>query len=222
MLRRWFAPLLPLALVAAACSSHASASPTLNAAQSHETGNSDAGRGDSGAEGGSVEDATTAARLEALAQARATGTFGHNRQATTNEAATGWAGEQVVNPNVDDWEPAVATDPHDPYIYILTTRYGQPAPCRSHCPSPYIALTVSSNNGATWGDQVPIWGVKGSKAQYDPTITVVPDTGIVYAFFLNGDRHGGFSTLFIKSTDHGQTWTDPVRPNARVSWTDKP
>src|SRR5439155_16596837 len=24
------------------------------------------------------------------------------------------------------------------------------------------------------------------------------------------------------SIDHGQTWTDPVRPNGQVSWTDKP
>jgi hypothetical protein len=222
MLRRWFALLLPLVLVAAACSSRTSASPTVNAAPSHETGNSDAGRGDGGAGGGSEEDATTATRLDALAQARAAGTFGNNRQATTNGAATGWAGEQVVNPNVDDWEPAVATDPHAPYIYILTTRYGQPAPCQSHCPSPYITLTVSSDNGATWGDQLPIWGGKGSKAQYDPTITVVPNNGIVYAFFLNADRHGGFSTLFIKSIDHGKTWTNPVRPNGQVSWTDKP
>ena len=207
--------------MAAACSSHTDASHALSAPPSLETG-SGAGRADSGIGGGSEEDATTAARLNALAEARAAGTFGHRRQAATTNAATGWTGEQVVNPNVDDWEPAVATDPHDPYIYVLTTRYGQPAPCQSHCPSPYIALTVSSDNGATWGDQVPIWGVKGTKAQYDPTIIVVPDTGIVYAFFLNADRHGGFSTLFIKSIDHGQTWTDPVRPNGQVSWTDKP
>jgi len=115
MHRRWFVLLLPLALVTLACSSHPTASP-LNAARTQE-----AGRADSGAGGGSEENATTTARLDELAQARATGTFGHRRQAATNDATTGWAGEQVVNPNVDDWEPAVATDPNDPYIYILTT-----------------------------------------------------------------------------------------------------
>src|SRR5438132_12724748 len=112
MHRRWFALLLPLALVAAACSSHTSASSTLNAAPPHESGNSDAGRGDSGQGGGSEEDATTAARLDALAQARPAGPFGHRRQAAANDAATGWAGEQDLHPNGDDLEPAAATGRH--------------------------------------------------------------------------------------------------------------
>jgi BNR repeat-like domain len=219
MPRRLVALLVALVLLAAACSSHTtSQAPKVSTAS--EAG---AGRGDvSGQDAGSEESAITTARLNALTSARTAGTFGHSTQAVINSSATGWAGEQVVNPNVDDWEPAVATDPHGPYIYILTTRYGTGAPCTPHCPTPYIVLTVSSNNGATWGPQVPIWGVKGTKAQYDPTITVAPNTGEVYAFFLNADRHGGFSTLFIKSSDHGQTWTNPVRPNGSVSWTDKP
>ena len=219
MLRRPLSLLVVLALLAAACSSRSTASHEPMASTPREA---DAGRADSGQGGGSEEDATTAARLNALTAARTAGTFGHTTQAVVNRPATGWAGEQIVNPNVDDWEPAVATDPHSPYIYILTTRYGTGAPCEPHCPTPYIALMVSSDNGATWSPQVPIWGVKGTKAQYDPTITVAPNTGEVYAFFLNADRHGGFSTLFIKSSDHGQTWTNPVRPNGRVSWTDKP
>jgi hypothetical protein len=180
-----------------------------------------AGRGDSGQGGGSDDSDATTARLNALAQAKADGRFGSDSQPIVTSPATGWAGEQVVNPKVDDWEPAVATDPHSGYAYILTTRYGTGPTCQAHCPTPYIALTVSSNNGATWGKQVPLWGVKGSNAQYDPTIEVVPSTGVVYACFLDADRHNGFSLLFIKSTDHGKTWGNPVRPNGRVSWTDK-
>ena len=42
------------------------------------------------------------------------------------------------------------------------------------------------------------------------------------AAFLNADRHNGFSTVFTKSTDHGQTWTEPVHVYGNVSWTDKP
>ena len=41
------------------------------------------------------------------------------------------------------------------------------------------------------------------RAQYDPTIEVVPDTGDVFAVFLNADRAGGFSTVHA-STDHGK------------------
>lgn len=220
MLRRSLVLVIVLSLFAAACSSRAVAPQRSKTSAPTEA---DSGRGDStGDQGGGEEADITAARLSALYAARSAGAFGDASQASVTSAATGWAGEQVVNPNVDDWEPAVATDPNSPFIYILTTRYGQPAPCKSHCPSPYITLVVSSDNGATWGRQLPIWGVKGTNAQYDPTIYVVPNTGEVYAFFLNADRHGGFSTLFIRSADHGKTWTDPVRPNGRVSWTDKP
>src|SRR5712691_4128463 len=220
MRRRSLPLLMALSLFAAACSSRAAAPQQPKDSAPTEA---DIGRGDqNGEQRGGEEADTAAARLSALYTAQAAGLFGYASQASVTSPATGWLGEQVVNPNVDDWEPAVATDPNSPFIYILTTRYGQPAPCTSHCPSPYITLVVSSNNGATWGPQLPIWAVKGTKAQYDPTIYVVPNTGEVYAFFLNADRHGGFSTLFIKSGDHGQTWTNPVRPNGQVSWTDKP
>jgi hypothetical protein len=49
----------------------------------------------------------------------------------------------------------------------------------------------------------------------------VPNTGAAYSAFLNWDRHNGFSTVFTKSTDHGQTWTEPVHVYDNVSWTDK-
>jgi hypothetical protein len=49
----------------------------------------------------------------------------------------------------------------------------------------------------------------------------VPSTGDVYSVFLNADRAGGFSAVFIRSRDHGRTWTDPVHVYKK-SWTDKP
>jgi hypothetical protein len=162
----------------------------------------------------------TEKRLEALAEARANGDFGQKVAATT-APAPGWVGSQVMSSGFDDWEPAVATDPKAPYIYLLTTRYAT-RDCGVHCPTPWIPLMVSKDNGATWGPQVPICKCDRSKAQYDPTIEVVANTGAVYSAFLNFDRHNGFSTVFTKSTDHGQTWTEPVHVYGNVSWTDKP
>jgi hypothetical protein len=167
------------------------------------------------------EQQETAERLEALEEARANGTFGVP-PAVNSTPATGWTGSHLMNPATDDWEPAVAADKNAPYVYLLTTRYGQPKTCPSHCPTPYLALTVSSDGGHTWGPQAPICICRGSKAQYDPTIEVVPNTGVVYSAFLNADRAGGFSTVFIKSTDHGATWSEPVHVYGHVSWTDKP
>jgi hypothetical protein len=166
------------------------------------------------------QDATTQ-RLEALEQAQANGTFGDPVVSTT-DAATGWLGSRLLNAKFDDWEPAVAADPNDPYVYLLTTRYGDVKTCSKHCPTPYLAFTVSDDGGKTWGAQHPLCVCRGSGAQYDPTIEVVPNTGDVVAVFLNADRAGGFSTVYMRSTDHGATWTDPVHVYGHVSWTDKP
>ena len=176
------------------------------------------GRG--GAAEAQEEAEQTEKRLEALADAKANGTFGQKVAATTTPAP-GWVGSKVLSSTFDDWEPAVATDPKAPYIYFLTTRYAA-RDCGVHCPTPWIPLTVSKDGGATWSPQVPICQCDRSKAQYDPTIEVVPNTGAVYSAFLNWDRHNGFSTVFTKSTDHGQTWTEPVHVYGNVSWTDKP
>src|SRR4051812_1783808 len=176
------------------------------------------GRG--GAAEAQEEAEVTEQRLEALAEARAKRDFGKKIAATT-APATGWVGSQVMSSTWDDWEPAVATDPKAPYIYVLTTRYGT-RDCGTHCPSPFHALMISTDNGATWSEQVPLCECLRSKAQYDPSIEVVKKTGAVYAAFLNADRHNGFSTVFMKSTDHGETWTEPVHVYGNVSWTDKP
>jgi hypothetical protein len=163
----------------------------------------------------------TSHRLDALAQAKAAGKFGAKAAATT-APATGWVGSRLLNPATDDWEPAVAADPQAAYAYMLTTRYGQPKTCSSHCPTPYLVLTTSTDGGATWGAQNPLCVCVGAGAQYDPTIEVVPNTGAVYSVFLNADRAGAFSAAFTKSTDHGATWTAPVHVYGNVSWTDKP
>jgi hypothetical protein len=159
-------------------------------------------------------------RVEALQAAKAAGRFGGTIAATTSPAP-GWVGSEVMNPATDDWEPAVATDPSAPNVYILTTRYGA-RDCVPHCPSPFIAMMISRDNGATWSGQRPLCECLRSKAQYDPIIEVVRNTGHVYSVFLNWDRANGFSTVFSKSTDRGRTWSEPVHVYGQVSWTDKP
>jgi len=159
---------------------------------------------------------TTDERLQAIADASASGTLGVDPSALTSSPAAGWVGEFVVNRKADDWEPAVATDPHDPWVYVVTTRYGVPKPCKGNCPTPWMALTRSNDGGATWSAQVPLCACKGS-GQFDPQIEVVPNTGDVYAAFMNG-----YNVVFIRSHDHGKTWSAPVKVYGNVSWNDKP
>jgi len=158
---------------------------------------------------------TTEQRLEALAAARAAGIFGA-RSPISREPAPGWVGERLFNPKTDDWEPAVAADPEKPYVYILATRYGEAKPCPGNCPTPYIALEISKDGGSTWSDGKPLCACKG-EGQYDPIIEVVADTGDVYALYMNG-----YNVVFMKSSDHGKVWSDPVPTYGKVSWNDKP
>src|SRR5207247_6991030 len=90
---------------------------------------------------------------DALVAAKAAGRFGA-KAAPTVRRAPGWVGSRLLNAPTDDWEPAVATDPRAPFVYLLTTRYGvDPPGCTSHCPSPFIAITTSADGGSTFGPQ---------------------------------------------------------------------
>jgi hypothetical protein len=162
------------------------------------------------------EDATTRARLAALAAARLKGQVGAHR-AAGQTPAPGWVGETPFDPTAaDDWEPAIAADPHHPYVYALATRYGADPPCPGDCPLPFIVLEVSADNGATWTASAPLCACKGP-GQFDPLIEVVPDTGDVYAVYMDD-----FTVVFVKSTDHGKHWSKPVPTFGKVEWQDKP
>jgi len=157
----------------------------------------------------------TAQRLAALEQAVTAGRFGDHEPLQSSPAPE-WTGEQVMDVDTNDWEPATAADPNAPYVYLVTTRYGEPKPCSGNCPIPHIALEISGDGGRTWSEGRPLCACKGS-GQFDPIIEVVPDTGHVYALWMNG-----FNVVFQKSVDHGETWTDPVPTWGNVSWNDKP
>ncbi len=154
-------------------------------------------------------------RQEAFEAAAREGRTGQIRPNGAAPAA-GWVGEQPFDTVADDWEPAIAADPHAPWVYALVTRYGVGKPCPGNCPSPWIALEVSADGGATWSDGVPLCACKGS-GQFDPIIEVAPNTGAVYAAYMNG-----YNVMFTKSTNHGATWTAPVKTYGNVSWNDKP
>jgi hypothetical protein len=157
-------------------------------------------------------------RREAYEDAERQGKVGQMRPtagAGVAAAAAGWAGEIPIDSVADDWEPAIAADPNAPYVYTLVTRYAG-KPCGGNCPSPYIALEISADNGATWTEGAPLCACKGS-GQFDPIIEVVPSTGAVNAVYMNG-----YNIVFTKSTNHGASWSAPVKVYGNVSWNDKP
>jgi hypothetical protein len=157
----------------------------------------------------------TELRLDALEQARSAGTLGVI--GTIRRApAPGWAGETVMNETSDDWEPAIAADPNEPYVYVLHNRYGGEPACRD-CPDPAMILHVSRDGGRTWRHERYLCPCRGVRGQYDPLIEVVPQTGDVYAVWMNN-----FKIHFSSSIDHGRNWSEPVLIHPNVRWGDKP
>jgi hypothetical protein len=157
----------------------------------------------------------TEARLEALSEANASGIRWQVQGTVAGAPAPGWVGEQAIDSVADDWEPAIAADPSAPFVYLMTTHFVD-KPCPGNCPVPHISLHVSSDGGKTWGSQRPLCACKGSW-QFDPVVEVVPNTGAVYAAYLNG-----FNVVFTRSADHGRTWSAPAKTYGNVSWNDKP
>jgi hypothetical protein len=158
----------------------------------------------------------TERRLEALQAARAAGTLGITER-ITRLSTPGWAGERIVNDRGDDWEPAIAADPSGAFVYILHNRFGGDPACPNSCPDPAMILHVSPDGGRTWRPERYLCTCRTVQGQWDPLIEVVPETGEVYAVWMND-----FDIQFSKSDDNGRNWSTPVPIYGRVAWGDKP
>lgn len=153
---------------------------------------------------------------EAVAEALEAGTLG--RTAAIEHLATpGWAGERLAHESADDWEPAIATDPSDPWVYVAITRFGYPICAKGKCPDPAIVVRASADGGRSWGEDVYLCECLRVGSQFDPLLEVAPETGVVYAAWMND-----WNIVFSTSADHGATWSAPVPIYGRVSWGDKP
>ena len=109
----------------------------------------------------------------------------------------------------------MATDPNAPWVYVMVARYGSPL-CR-RCPDPVMMLERSRDDGRTWSKARPVCRCAGTPWQADPIVGVVPDTGSVYAIWMDT-----WKVVFSRSDDHGRTWSRPVSTKGTVPWNDKP
>lgn len=115
----------------------------------------------------------------------------------------------------DEWEPAIATDSYG-HVYIFYPQYVTYPGCTT-CPSPTMALVISSDGGNIWAAPKMI-GAPGS-GQWDAQIAVDPlDGKTVFAAWLQDNKS---DIAVAKSTDFGVTWKVVVA-DATNAGTDKP
>ncbi|WP_350258404.1 exo-alpha-sialidase [Scrofimicrobium sp. R131] len=111
---------------------------------------------------------------------------------------------------------------------VLASWDGRPGSC-GDAPNPNsIVLRTSDDNGLTWSEpRVIAQGVGGDDqvGYSDPSFVVDRETGDIFNFFVQsydwGWHQGGnnppsterqvMHAVYIKSSDHGQTWSEPVR-----------
>jgi hypothetical protein len=101
----------------------------------------------------------------------------------------------------DQWEPAIAADGHG-HVYVLYPQYGAVPDCQS-CTAPSVALTVSSDNGASWQPSRAL--LSFPSGQFDPQIVVDPvDRQTVYASWMQNDKR---DIIVARSLDFGRNWS---------------
>jgi len=115
-----------------------------------------------------------------------------------------WGGSATTR-----WEPVVAADPGSRWVYQMTTEQRPD----------FLLFRASSDGGRSWGATRHICR-RGTRVpfQYDPQLAVGAG-GVVDAVCLNGFSPG---VAFAQSRDRGRTWSDAVRLDGMLRYSDKP
>jgi hypothetical protein len=111
--------------------------------------------------------------------------------------------------SVFDDKPSITADPtNSNYIYATWARFKQ-------FPNGNNAETMfarSTDGGQTWQPAQDLEDVKGGDFVWGQQIVVLPDGTLIDAF-TQGDYNGNnqAALTLLRSTDHGQTWSAPLR-----------
>jgi BNR repeat-like domain len=146
--------------------------------------------------------------------------------ATSTDGGRSWQRVRILDQDTNgdvqgsldkEW---VVADPTHPGIAYATWDHFTPNPDGSfHVPARFSRTT---DGGRTWSAPLTIAGLPTDEAAAIDTPVVDPLTGAVYVFF-NWSTPGTPDWLaFVKSADHGRTWSSPQRiaPVGTVTVTD--
>jgi len=119
-----------------------------------------------------------------------------------------WTGEfnlSKIDGNWSNW-PHIAVDKNTVVVVWGDDRDHPEEGSRS------VYMRVSQDNGTTWGPEIRVTNITDIDWRYDdiPTQVLVNGTNVYLVFDRFFNDTGYAETMFMKSTDLGQTWTTPV------------
>ncbi|MCK4717729.1 MAG: exo-alpha-sialidase, partial [Thermoplasmata archaeon] len=83
-----------------------------------------------------------------------------------------------------------------------------------------LYMRLSTDNGTTWGPETRITNITDTNDQYDdfPAQIIIEDETLYVLFNRFSPYSGTIETMFMKSLDLGQNWTEPTTLSQVDSW----
>ncbi|PID93477.1 MAG: sialidase [Bacteroidetes bacterium] len=115
--------------------------------------------------------------------------------------------------------PAMITAANGDLIVVADERLGSCADLRTHWDI-NIVMRRSTDNGITWSEKEVIVDYPFGESASDPSLILDEETGVVFLFFnymnLETEKEV-YYFKYIKSADHGKSWSDPVDITSEIS-----
>lgn len=110
--------------------------------------------------------------------------------------------------------PALVTLPNGDLLLAADQRGGHAGDVGGNA-NISLVYRRSTNNGATWSDIKAIGGAPDGGVS-DPAVVVDGKTGDIFVFGAYVGDQGDYLLYMYKSTDNGNTWTDPMDLTAEI------
>ncbi|MCK4717724.1 MAG: exo-alpha-sialidase [Thermoplasmata archaeon] len=133
----------------------------------------------------------------------------------SHDSGASWTGEfnlSSQDPYISDWPHIDANQSN--VVVVWGDDKDHPGSGRS------VYLRLSTDNGTTWEPEQRVTSITDIDDGYDdiPTQVIIKDEYIYILFDRGHPSTGRYETMFMKSPDLGQTWTEPQMLSQLDNW----